>query len=175
MSECKCQEFSGPGTFWCETHQCRKTAHWQKLCQTRADYRALWDEGRGPGQTHPNGTEPRQPPKSAVRGVGWHLAQIIESLGMTPRGGCGCKALAREMDRLGPDKCRRNRSLFVEKLETNAKRYNWGDVATAVANAAKNAAVAAVHLERVWLPNPLDPYGSLLDEAIRRAEAENRS
>lgn len=36
---------------WCETHQCWKTRHWQKLCQTRADYRKAWDEGRGPGQT----------------------------------------------------------------------------------------------------------------------------
>jgi hypothetical protein len=79
------------------------------------------------------------------------------------------------MNRLGVDGCRANRARLVEKLKLNAQRYSWGDVATAVANASKNAVVSAVHLERVWIPNPLDPYGSLLDEAIRLAEAENQS
>lgn len=39
-----------PVAGWCERHQCRKTAHWHQLCQHRADYFQLWEEGRGPGQ-----------------------------------------------------------------------------------------------------------------------------
>lgn len=35
---------------FCERHQCLKTKHWHMLCQTRADYFQLWEEGRGPGQ-----------------------------------------------------------------------------------------------------------------------------
>jgi len=35
---------------WCERHECQKPEHWHRLCQTRKDYFALWEEGRGPGQ-----------------------------------------------------------------------------------------------------------------------------
>ena len=48
MSECQC-EIDGPPR-WCERHHCRKTSHWRMLCQTREDYRVLWEAGRGPGQ-----------------------------------------------------------------------------------------------------------------------------
>ena len=45
MTNCECSE-SG----WCERHKCKKTAHWVHLCQTRPDYFALWEQGKGPGQ-----------------------------------------------------------------------------------------------------------------------------
>jgi hypothetical protein len=51
---CAC---TGPG--FCTRHQCVKTAHWHHLCQTRADYFQLWEEGRGPGQTLPPPSQPR--------------------------------------------------------------------------------------------------------------------
>lgn len=51
MSQCQCQPDSFP--FQCPRHGCRKTRHWWKLCQTRADYFRLWEEGRGPGQQRP--------------------------------------------------------------------------------------------------------------------------
>lgn len=42
---CVCAE---PG--WCERHNVLKSPHMHKLCQSRADYFALWESGRGPGQ-----------------------------------------------------------------------------------------------------------------------------
>ena len=48
---CECKPDAYP--FHCARHGCRKTAHWHRLCQTRPDYRSLWDVGRGPGQTLP--------------------------------------------------------------------------------------------------------------------------
>jgi len=38
IKPCECES---PG--WCERHQCNKTPHLHQLCQTRADYRSLWD------------------------------------------------------------------------------------------------------------------------------------
>lgn len=50
--ECQCQPESFP--FECSRHGCLKTEHWWELCQTRADYFRLWEEGRGPGQSRPD-------------------------------------------------------------------------------------------------------------------------
>lgn len=173
MPDCSCNSFpDGEKRIWCQRHQVWKTRHWVELCQTRADYRRAWDEGRGPGQVKgapPGKTTIKRTPRA--KNVGDHMKDVISELKIHPKRGCGCDALANSMNCLGPFGCKANRDKLVEKLKTNAKRYSWGDVATAVANAAKNAAVAAVHLERVWIPNPLDPYGSMLDEAIRRTES----
>lgn len=46
MSEpCDC-----PLAGYCDRHSVRKGDVWHRLCQTRDDYRAKWDDGRGPGQ-----------------------------------------------------------------------------------------------------------------------------
>lgn len=49
MTDCTCQPEDYP--FFCERHQCRKTAHWLHLCRTRDDYFQMWEAGRGPGQS----------------------------------------------------------------------------------------------------------------------------
>ena len=162
MSECQCQFPEGENRVWCECHKCWKTRNWHKLCQTREDYRALWDEGRGPGQTRADVLgKTTIAKKPQIKGVGDHMKDLTAELKIKPKKGCGCNALANEMNRLGPDGCRRDRARLVEKLKTNAKRYTWGDVATAAVNAVKTGLA--------WHINLLDPYGSLLDEAIRRA------
>lgn len=35
---------------FCKRHNIRKGAEWVALCQSRADYFRVWEEGRGPGQ-----------------------------------------------------------------------------------------------------------------------------
>lgn len=72
---CTCTE---PG--WCERHQCHKTPHYLHLCQTRAGYWQLWEEGRGPGQTPKEGVEKKPPKKSAW---GDRLHEWLESHGIT--------------------------------------------------------------------------------------------
>lgn len=102
--------------------------------------------------------------RSVVQGVGWHMERITESLGLTPRDGCHCKGLAAEMNRLGPAVCKKHREKLVGKLKTNATKYKWGDVA--------KAAAKALLTGLAWRLDLTDVYGSLLDEAIRRTEAE---
>ena len=46
MTGCECQRAG-----WCERHQCDKTPHWHRLCQTRPNYFRLWERGCGPGQS----------------------------------------------------------------------------------------------------------------------------
>ena len=35
---------------WCDRHGMDKPTVWHKLCQSKDNYLAAWDEGRGPGQ-----------------------------------------------------------------------------------------------------------------------------
>lgn len=56
MTDCTC-----PIAGYCARHRVDKTEHWHKLCQTRDDYRAAWDAGRGPGQSR----KPLTPEKMA--------------------------------------------------------------------------------------------------------------
>jgi hypothetical protein len=145
--------------------------HYVKLCHTDPSYRKAWEEGRGPGQDIPSTVTARTPAaKSHKKGVGDHMKDVTRELRLNMKPGCNCQELLFEMNRLGPGGCRRERSRLVEALKENAKKYTWVDVGTAIANASKNAVVSAVHLQRPWIPNPLDPYGSMLDEAIRRTE-----
>ena len=41
---------SCPLAGWCDRHDVRKNNTWHQLCQSKDNYRAAWDEGRGPGQ-----------------------------------------------------------------------------------------------------------------------------
>ena len=66
------------------------------------------------------------------------------------------------MNGWGPAGCRLARDEIVNGMKANAAAYGWGDVT--------KAAVLAVRTGLVWQLNPLDVYGSLVDEAIRRAE-----
>lgn len=167
MAECDCQDFpDGERRIWCQRHQVWKTRHWFQLCKTRADYRKAWDDGRGPGQVNvatPRNAAIKRTPRT--KNVGDYMKDLTGELGIQPKHGCGCDSLANEMNRLGPDGCRRDRARLVGKLQTNAKRYSWGDVA--------RAAMSAVKTGLVWQIDLMDPYGSLLDEAIRRAERKD--
>lgn len=95
-------------------------------------------------------------------GVGSTLWRLLASLGIQHTTTCSCLTLAEEMNRLGPDGCRRERSRLVASMRRNARVYGWGAVTV--------AATRAVASGLAWRLNPLDPYGSLLDEAIRRVE-----
>lgn len=57
---CQCDS---PG--WCERHKRYKSAHTFQLCQTRADYRAMWDEQAKASRPASEATEhaatPRRP------------------------------------------------------------------------------------------------------------------
>lgn len=93
--------------------------------------------------------------------VGTHLRQMLLTLGVTDRPGCGCKGFAAEMDRLGPATVRADAARYVGILRANAKTLGWAEYARIVSRAIR----AGLFL------NPLDPYTGLVLEACRRAES----
>lgn len=97
---------------------------------------------------------PKAPP-----GPGSHLKALLKSLGFTGALGCGCEAMAADMDRWGVAGCRRHRGEIEARLRAKAKEVGWG------AKLAAGVRAAAGGL----LLNPLDPVPGLLDEALRRA------
>jgi hypothetical protein len=97
-------------------------------------------------------------------GVGSHLWRLLASLGIKHTATCSCLGLAEEMNALGPAGCRRERARLAQQMRANAKAYGWGTVATAAARALASGLA--------WRLDLADVYGSLLDEAIRLAEAD---
>lgn len=136
---------------------------WKALVESNPAYKKLWLAGAFPPRIS------RDTPYLTNRrkGVGDHMIDVTAELKLAMKHGCSCKSLAAKMNRLGPEGCRRERASLVNELKKNAREYTWGDVAKAAAMALKTGLV--------WRINPLDPYGSMLDEAIRRTEADLQS
>jgi hypothetical protein len=95
-------------------------------------------------------------------GPGTELKKMLASMNINPSPSCDCNAKAALMDKNGVIWCRENRDMIVGWLKDGAPRWRWTDQITNALRAV--ASGLAFHL------NPLDPFGSLVDEAIRRAE-----
>lgn len=102
--------------------------------------------------------------KNPDGGPGTELNGLIAGIGVEEKPGCACKSLMYQMDVWGVSGCRENRKEIVTTLKANYQRYGWGDVVKAAATAVANGLAFKL--------NPLDPWGSLTDEAIRLAEAK---
>lgn len=98
-------------------------------------------------------------------GPGTELTAMIEQLGVTAPPNCSCKKTAREMDHAGVEGCRRDRATIIEALEKNYAKMGVFDRLKNVASAVANAPTCGFATKL----NPLDLWGSLVDEAIRRA------
>lgn len=79
---------------FCDRHLVKKTAHWVRLCRTRANYWTAWEEHHGPGQAD-------TPPRRAQVSAAPRLEQVARYLRCAHRGdvlqevsaravGCGC-------------------------------------------------------------------------------------
>jgi hypothetical protein len=130
--------------------------------------------------------------------VGNEFMELVKSLGFTS---CQlCQATGEKMNRLGPNWCLDHRQELVDEIKSNFQKIasgaeqNSARIAVAAAQGkdvsqtargrlstlavkAKMLAGAAVAaagnlVAGEFVPNPLDPVGSLLDEAIRRAQAK---
>lgn len=99
-------------------------------------------------------------------GPGTELVQLIESLGIHAPPNCSCKKTARMMDEIGPDGCRRDREKIIQALEANYAKMGLGEK---LANYARGG-IKSLFNGLAWKINPTDQFGSLVDEAIRRAE-----
>lgn len=93
--------------------------------------------------------------------VGSQLWRLLESLGVQHTASCPCLKFAEQMNAWGVAGCREHRAEIVEHMRTNAKAYGWSTVATAAAKSVLTGVAFRLSI--------FDPYGSLVDEAIRRA------
>lgn len=87
---------------------------------------------------------------------------MLASVGIEPGPGCPCRDMMRKMDRWGITGCREHRGEIVMHVQEQMQNRSWRERLTAAARA--TASGLAFQL------NPLDIPGSLVDEAIRRAE-----
>ena len=116
-------------------------------------------------RSYENGAEEPQRPdlkSCSVAPPGAQLHAILISIGLIESTGCHCDERAAEMNAWGPDGCREHREEIIGWLKESAGKLS-------IAQQAKAFVMLAA--ETRW--NPLDPFGSIVDEAIRRAEARH--
>jgi uncharacterized protein CbrC (UPF0167 family) len=146
----------------CHCGECNRCV----LFETNAAINLLWGgdgkvrllrpgEGRQTGQVAaPTTTAPKP---------GTELKVILAELGIADAVGCGCASRVAEMDARGPVWCQEHRAEIVGWLKEAAASRGWVEKARAAARAVLGLA---------FRPDPRDVYGSLVDEAVRRAEAK---
>lgn len=187
MSTKTCQCPTSDEPFTCSLTGCEMTRHQQHLCQSRRKYREFFQERKCDqfvdatkmvnSPEIPDGSQVKKqrskpPRKNGAQkvpkqlrslGPGGHLKKLLAELGVKTGSSCGCNSFASKMDAWGVEGCRFHRPEIVEHLKSQA---TWREKIT--------VAIGAVTTAATWL-NPLDAAGSLLDEALRRAEESLRA
>lgn len=97
-------------------------------------------------------------------GVGSEFKELASMLGVNPAPNCGCNQLSAQMDFGGVAWVKQNRPMILDRMRQNATHYKWTDTI----RAAKNAVLSGLAF-KLSMATPIE---SLLDEAIRRAEAK---
>lgn len=92
-----------------------------------------------------------------AQGPGTEFELLASEIGVTSSENCTCARLKESMNRLGAAGCRQHRGTLAAAVKKNYATLPWVTAIRAGWNAK-------------WLVNPLDPFGSLIDEAVRRAE-----
>jgi hypothetical protein len=114
------------------------------------------------------GRQPQDKPESTVHlwapghGPGTELKKILESVGIVATAACDCNAKAAQMDLWGVEGCKSHKDEIVDWVREGKDRWGWGSFVTAAAKSVTNGLALRI--------NPLKPFESLIDEAIRRAE-----
>jgi hypothetical protein len=104
--------------------------------------------------------EPHPKTKSIA---GTKLKEILGEIGIKEEGGCGCGDRKNQMNDWDLQTCRENRNEIIGWLKKAASEKTWG----------KKLKAGTKLISQPWF-NPIDPYGSIVDEAIRRAELEEK-
>lgn len=108
-----------------------------------------------------NATSASREPQIAAVGPGTEMKALLTELSLTPVSGCDCNARAAQMNQWGTIGCRENRDEIIGWLKDQQQKASWSLTVTAACKA----------LGCTWF-SILDPIGSIVDEAIRRAEAK---
>jgi len=114
------------------------------------------------------GRQPQDKPAQRIhlappgKGPGSELAKMLETIGVNAAPGCDCKARQAQMDLWGVDGCREHREEIIGWMRDGQGRWGWKDKL--------KAAALAVTSGLAFKLDVTDPFPSLIDEAIRRAE-----
>lgn len=106
----------------------------------------------------------QQKPRGGLPGT--HLTKILESIGIFSTPICPCKAYANQMDVWGVVGCEERFDEIVQHLKDNQDQWKWSDVLTAV----RKAVTTGLFLK---ISNPLDPFPSLVREALKRSRIDD--
>lgn len=146
----------------CERHH-PAPCDYDTVCTTcwQACHNGRYQRLFGMEVTAPDLRSPAALPPVPAEGPGTELKAILESLGISAEN-CSCSHRAGQMNVWGVGGCRARRAEIVGWLEVERDRRGWRDTLA--------AGLRAIVIG-LWL-NPLDLLGSIVDEAIRRAEAK---
>ncbi len=105
------------------------------------------------------------PPKPPIPdfGPGTELEILIKILGIAPKQAAGCQSCAALRDQMniwGASVCKEHRDKLAAELKNRSKEYSFTEKCRAALN--------SFGLD--FVVNPLDPFGSMVDAAIRKAE-----
>ena len=94
------------------------------------------------------------------------VSRLIKELELRPAGDCGCIEFAGEMDRWGVDGCRQRRAEIIDRLKSKLPEVTWRQ--------RWGAGWQLLTKHAPWF-RVRDPFGSIVDEAIRRAVVSGQS
>lgn len=97
-------------------------------------------------------------PKYTPAPVGTNMTMVLGELAAEQKSTCGCAAAAAQMDAWGIAGCEYHRKEIVGWLENGYSHTTW-------------LATIRAGWRGMFIINPLDPFNSLLNEAIRRTTA----
>jgi len=95
-------------------------------------------------------------------GPGTELKAMLAEIGANAAGCGGCESLAADMNRWGLEGCRRHRQAIIAHLQRKAAKLGLLELAKVSVSLPGSSWAGAISI--------LDPWGSLVDEAIRRAD-----
>lgn len=96
-------------------------------------------------------------------GPGTELKKLLQDIGINPSPTCTCEAMALQMDSWGWAECNNRKSEIVEAMKVNWERWGWKSKISAITSFAVGSVLGK------FVPNPLRPIESLVEEAILRA------
>ncbi len=154
-------------------HCDRKECGLCHLWHTSPLHRRLWTTGEWDGPAPlpatlvpPNARSLSEALVQPDGGPGTELSELVKGYGIGIDATCGCYAYARQMDRWGVAGCRGRRAEIVRYFGAKVKGASWREKLRAVVRAAGDALAGG------FVPDPADVPGSLVDEAVRRAEVK---
>lgn len=162
--ECDSPTPSCPRYGWMKGHKWRTCRGGRVGEDVRSALLDVWS-GQAPrslGRIDRVGVQRPFVPAKPPGGPGTELKSLLAELGVGDANNCGCGSKAMQMDVWGVAGCRERRSEIVGWLAEQRRSRGWG--------ATLAAATRALVFGAAFRLSFVDPLGSLVDEAIRRAE-----